>query len=123
MFSRPSRLTTNRTLQSLREMDSEPQGMVKVLEPAPNFRLMSTKGEIELAKLFDGEDSGQGGKWVILFFYSGDFTSVCSTEVPEFSRKQSQFENLNAEVLGVSADSMDSHKVWISTMDQKIDYP
>ena len=94
--------------------------MVKVLDPAPDFKLMSTKGEIELSKRFAG---GDDGKWIVLFFYSGDFTSVCSTEVPEFARRYVDFKRLNADVLGVSADSIYSHHAWIQQMQPKVEYP
>ena len=89
--------------------------MVRVLDPAPNFKLMSTKGEIELSKKLASEVSGDG-KWIVLFFYSGDFTSVCSTEVPEFARRYADFKRLNAEVFGVSADSIYSHEAWINQL-------
>ena len=94
--------------------------MVKVLDPAPNFKLMSTKGEIELSKIRSTEDNG---KWITLFFYSGDFTSVCSTEVPEFAKRYAEFKRLNAEVLGVSADSVYSHEAWTKQMQPKVEYP
>ena len=98
--------------------------MVKVLDLAPNFKLMSTKGEIELSKILSSEGSrSDGAKWIVLFFYSGDFTSVCSTEVPEFARRYADFKQLNAEVLGVSADSIYSHEAWISKMKPGVEYP
>ncbi len=96
--------------------------MVNVLDLAPNFKLMSTKGEIELSKILSS-DGSDGGKWIVLFFYSGDFTSVCGTEVPEFARRRADFERLNAEVLGVSADSIYSHEAWISKMEPRVEYP
>lgn len=96
--------------------------MVKVLDPAPNFKLMSTKGEVELSKILSRGES-KSGKWIVLFFYSGDFTSVCSTEVPEFEKRRRDFTALNAEVLGVSADSIYSHEAWISKMEPKVEYP
>ena len=96
--------------------------MVRVLDPAPNFRLMSTKGEIELSKWLSSEGS-EGGKWIVLFFYSGDFTSVCSTEVPEFARRYGDFQRLNAEVFGVSADSIYSHEAWMRQLQVKVEYP
>jgi peroxiredoxin (alkyl hydroperoxide reductase subunit C) len=96
--------------------------MVRVLDPAPNFKLMSTKGEIELSKKLISEGS-ENGKWIVLFFYSGDFTSVCSTEVPEFARRHVDFQRLNAEVFGVSADSIYSHEAWIKQLQPKVEYP
>jgi len=95
--------------------------MVKVHDVAPNFKLLSTKGEIELSKL--SSEGSEGGKWVVLFFYSGDFTSVCSTEVPEFARRYADFKRLNAEVFGVSADSIYSHEAWIRQLQPKVEYP
>ncbi|MDA4118200.1 MAG: peroxiredoxin [Thaumarchaeota archaeon] len=99
--------------------------MVKVLDTAPDFKAMSTKGEVELSKVLSdrGLPSDAGGRWVVLFFYSGDFTSVCSTEVPEFARRYEEFRGLNAEVLGVSADSIYSHRAWISGMERSVEYP
>jgi peroxiredoxin 2/4 len=99
--------------------------MVKVYDAAPDFKAISTKGEVELSKVLSnsGSHSDGGGKWAVLFFYSGDFTSVCSTEVPGFARRYEEFRGLNAEVLGVSADSIHSHRAWISRMEQKVEYP
>lgn len=52
------------------------------------------------------------GKWVVLFFYPGDFTFVCTTELPELARHYSELKELDAEVLAVSVDSKFVHKVW-----------
>ena len=98
--------------------------MVKVFDAAPSFKLISTKGEIDLSKVLSGEvSSGGHERWVVMFFYSGDFTSVCSTEVPEFAKRYTDFRRLNAEVLGVSADSIYSHEAWISGMKPPVEYP
>ncbi|HUK28047.1 MAG TPA: peroxiredoxin [Candidatus Acidoferrales bacterium] len=101
-------------------MTSRPN-MVKVLDSAPNFKLTSTKGEVDLSTNLARE--GYDGKWTVVFFYSGDFTSVCSTEVPEFARRYSDFLRLNAEVYGVSADSIYSHEAWIKQLQPKVEYP
>jgi len=96
------------------------ENMVRVLEPAPKFKLKSTQGEIDLSKKISADGSG---KWIVLFFYSGDFTSVCGTEVPEFARRLVDFRELNAEVLGVSADSIYSHEAWLKELQPKVEYP
>lgn len=96
--------------------------MVKVLETAPNFKLDSTRGEIELNSILDGTRDGEK-KWLVMFFYSGDFTSVCSTETPEFARQYQKFKELNTEVVGVSADSIYSHKAWIAQMKPEVQFP
>lgn len=68
------------------------------------------------------------GKYVILFFYSLDFTFVCPTEIIAFSDRYEEFSELNTEILAVSVDSEFSHLAWIETERQsggvgKIKYP
>jgi peroxiredoxin (alkyl hydroperoxide reductase subunit C) len=52
------------------------------------------------------------GKWVVLFFYPGDFTFVCTTELPALAQNYGPLKELDAEVLAVSVDSKFVHKVW-----------
>jgi len=52
------------------------------------------------------------GKWLILFFYPGDFTFVCPTELRELSQFYEDFRSDNAEVLSISTDSVYVHKAW-----------
>jgi alkyl hydroperoxide reductase subunit AhpC len=64
------------------------------------------------------------GKWVVLFFYPGDFTFVCPTEIKGFNKSLSEFKNVNTEVLAVSVDSKFSHLAWIkSGALDKLEYP
>lgn len=53
------------------------------------------------------------GKWLVMFFYPLDFTFVCPTEIKGFSDKVDQFNKLNTEVVGISTDSVHSHKAWV----------
>jgi peroxiredoxin Q/BCP len=50
------------------------------------------------------------GKWVVLYFYPKDQTPGCSREAHNFQVDQPKFSERNAVVLGVSTDSVDSHK-------------
>jgi len=50
------------------------------------------------------------GKWVVLYFYPKDFTSGCTVEAHNFQRDLEKYRKANAVVLGVSLDSVDSHK-------------
>jgi peroxiredoxin Q/BCP len=50
------------------------------------------------------------GKWVVLYFYPKDMSVGCSIEAHGFQRDLSKYEALNAVVLGVSLDTVDSHK-------------
>lgn len=52
------------------------------------------------------------GKWVVLYFYPKDQTSGCSLEAHNFQRDLAKYQALNAVVLGVSMDTVDSHRVW-----------
>lgn len=51
-------------------------------------------------------------KWIILFFYPGDFTFVCPTELEELGKRYADFKKLGAEILSVSTDSVYVHKAW-----------
>ncbi|MFH0817806.1 MAG: peroxiredoxin, partial [Candidatus Micrarchaeota archaeon] len=65
------------------------------------------------------------GKWVVLFFYPGDFTFVCPTELGELAEKYERFQGLGAEVISVSTDSEYVHKAWHDQSEtiKKIKYP
>jgi len=52
------------------------------------------------------------GKWVVLYFYPKDQTSGCSLEAHNFQRDQDKYKSLNAVVLGVSLDTVESHATW-----------
>lgn len=52
------------------------------------------------------------GKWVVLYFYPKDQTSGCSKEAHNFQRDEAKYKELNAVVLGVSLDTVESHKTW-----------
>ncbi|MCZ2390783.1 MAG: peroxiredoxin [Acidobacteria bacterium] len=87
--------------------------MAKVGQPAPDFNMPSTKNIDTLAenvKLADYK-----GKWLILLFYPLDFTFVCPTELIHFSDRLEEFQGIGAEVVGVSTDSVHSHRAWLKT--------
>jgi peroxiredoxin Q/BCP len=50
------------------------------------------------------------GKWVVLYFYPKDSTPGCTTEALEFTSLVPEFEKHNAVVIGISADSCQSHQ-------------
>lgn len=78
---------------------------VQVGSMAPNFTLPSQ--EDKPISLSDFK-----GKWVVLYFYPKDQTSGCTIEAHNFQRDQSKYDALNAVVLGVSLDTVASHKAW-----------
>jgi peroxiredoxin Q/BCP len=77
--------------------------MLTVGSPAPEFQLEGSDAKHH--SLADYK-----GKWVILYFYPKDSTPGCTLEAQEFTARKEEFESLNATILGVSADSIESHK-------------
>jgi peroxiredoxin Q/BCP len=52
------------------------------------------------------------GKWVVLYFYPKDMTTGCTIEAHNFQRDLPKYDALNAVVLGVSLDTVESHKTF-----------
>ncbi len=70
---------------------------------APTFTLPSQEGTpISLDQY--------RGKWVVLYFYPKDMTSGCTIEAHKFQDALPQFDAKNAVILGVSVDTVESHK-------------
>ncbi len=91
-----------------------PVSKVAVGKKVPNFKLPSSNGE-------DFSLSAKKGKKIVLYFYPKDSTPGCTTESVEFNELLSQFKKLNAEVYGVSRDSLKSHDKFICKYDFKFD--
>src|SRR5271163_667158 len=70
---------------------------------APAFTLPSQEGSQVSLDQFKG-------KWVVLYFYPKDFTQGCTIEAHNFQRDIDKYTQKNAVILGVSVDSVDSHK-------------
>lgn len=79
--------------------------MPPIGSPAPNFTLPSQDSSpVSLATY--------KGKWVVLYFYPKDQTPGCSLEAHNFQRDLPKYQAMNAVVLGVSMDTVDSHRQW-----------
>ena len=77
---------------------------VKIGDKAPDFILQSNKGgSVTLSEFL-------GKKKVVLFFYPMDESPVCSREAEAFRDNYEAFNDLGAEVIGISAQSVESHK-------------
>ncbi|HYN84908.1 MAG TPA: peroxiredoxin [Pyrinomonadaceae bacterium] len=85
----------------------------KVGEPAPDFDMPSTKNIEKLDQ--NVRLSDYRGQWLVLLFYPLDFTFVCPTELTAFSDRIEDFEGIGAAVIGVSTDSVHSHRAWLRT--------
>lgn len=60
------------------------------------------------------------GKWIVLYFYPKDNTPGCTTEACDFSEAAPDFSELDAIILGVSADSTQKHRNFIEKKDLSI---
>ncbi|MBN1454696.1 MAG: peroxiredoxin [Methanomicrobia archaeon] len=60
------------------------------------------------------------GMWVVLYFYPRDNTSGCTREALDFSAARDELEHMNTVVLGVSADSVESHRKFVAKHDLKV---
>lgn len=79
---------------------------VNVGDTAPDFTLTSQKGEQVSLSQFRGK------KNVVLYFYPKDETRGCTREACTFRDSFELFTDLGAEVIGVSADTVESHKAF-----------
>jgi peroxiredoxin Q/BCP len=80
---------------------------MKEKELAPNFKIPSSNNEeFELKK--------NKNKFLIIYFYPRDNTPGCTDEAKDFSKLYKEFKKLNCEIIGISKDSIESHKKFIS---------
>lgn len=79
---------------------------VNIGDPAPDFTLKSQNGEDITLSQFRGK------KNVVLYFYPKDETPGCTREACTFRDSFELFTDLGAEVIGVSADTVESHKAF-----------
>ena len=87
---------------------------------APAFELegLSPEGDFKKYSL-----ESQKGKWVVLFFYPLDFTFVCPTEITAFNEAKAEFDKINTQIIGMSVDSVFSHKAWMEGVLGQMDFP
>jgi peroxiredoxin (alkyl hydroperoxide reductase subunit C) len=86
--------------------------MLTVGDKIPAFNLKAVVG-LEKGKEFkDINQDTYKGKWTVLFFWPKDFTFICPTEIAEFGKRDKDFQDRNAQILGVSTDSEYVHHAW-----------
>lgn len=91
------------------------QPMPRIGDKAPAFRAVTTQGEIDFPKQYEGS-------WVILFSHPADFTPVCTSEFMTFATLEQKFAELNCKLVGLSVDGLYSHIAWLRTIKEKIQY-
>ncbi len=85
------------------------QRMPLIGDKAPDFEASSTDGPIKFPNDY-------AGKWVVFFSHPSDFTPVCTTEFIAFQNCVKQFEDLNAQLLGLSVGGLASHLGWLDAI-------
>ena len=86
--------------------------MLTIGDKLPNFNLKAAVS-LEKGKEFaDISNESYAGKWKVLFFWPMDFTFICPTEIAEFGKRNKDFADRDAQVLGASTDTHFVHLAW-----------
>jgi len=94
-------------------MPATTKNELKVGEKAPAFTSKDQNGNKVSLSDFKG-------KWVVLYFYPKDDTPGCTIEAEDFTQYLPGFKKIDAEILGVSKDSCESHQKFIKKKNLKI---
>ncbi len=93
---------------------------IRLGDTAPDFTAETTEGTINFHEYL-------GDGWGILFSHPKDFTPVCTTELGAFANRKAEFDQRNVKLIGVSVDSLESHKGWVGdiaeTQGTALNYP
>ena len=84
--------------------------------PAPEFELPNSRGN----GVTTLEGLTKSGKWTVLYFYPGAFTSGCTLEARGFQRDLEEYRKLNAQIVGVSVDPVEKNAQFCS--EEKLDF-
>lgn len=87
---------------------------VEVGKPFPEFALPNQDGKVVRLEDF-------AGKWLVVYVYPKDGTPGCTIQGKSFTASKQEFEDANIEVVGVSADDVDSHKAFCTKFSFTID--
>ncbi|MBM3905317.1 MAG: thioredoxin-dependent thiol peroxidase [Thaumarchaeota archaeon] len=83
--------------------------MLEEGEKVPSFELHDANGETVKSSEFKG-------KKFVVYFYPRDFTPGCTIEADEFSKEYKKFQKIGATIIGISTDSVESHKKFVDKM-------
>ena len=80
-------------------------------DPAPVFTAETTKGTLTFPTSY-------GNKWKLLFSHPQDYTPVCSSEIIELANMQNDFDELNAKIVIISTDNLETHVQWVKSLEE-----
>ncbi|HTA93930.1 MAG TPA: peroxiredoxin [Polyangiaceae bacterium] len=86
--------------------------MLTVGDRFPSFSLNSVVSLEPKSEFKTLTQESHPGKWLVVFFWPMDFTFVCPTEIAEFGKKNAEFKERDAQVLGASTDTHFVHLAW-----------
>ena len=93
---------------------------LRLMDEAPDFTAETTEGTIRFHEWL-------GDGWGILFSHPADYTPVCTTELGYMANIAHEFARRNVKILAISVDPLDSHRGWISdineTQNANVSYP
>mmetsp|Transcript_29778 Transcript_29778/g.45396 ORF Transcript_29778/g.45396 Transcript_29778/m.45396 type:complete len:204 (+) Transcript_29778:65-676(+) len=78
---------------------------------APDFNLPNSRGEGATSL----NSLTQDGKWTVLYFYPGAFTSGCTLEARAFQADITKYQKLNSQIVGVSVDPVEKNANFCSS--------
>src|SRR6476469_7712696 len=86
--------------------------MITVGDKIPSFALQAVVGLEDGREFSQITERSHAGKWLVLFDWPMDFTFVCPTEIAEFGKRNGDFADRDAQVLGFSTDTQYVHLAW-----------
>ena len=86
--------------------------MLTVGEKFPNYKLSAVVSLDKGKEFQEVTESTHLGKWQVIFFWPMDFTFICPTEIAEFGKRNKDFVDRDAQVLGASTDTHFVHLAW-----------
>src|SRR5688572_1218016 len=81
----------------------------------PEFKLTSVVSVDPGHEFQELTNDSHPGKWKVVFFWPMDFTFICPTEIAAFGKRERDFADRDAQLLGVSTDTHFVHLAWRKT--------
>jgi alkyl hydroperoxide reductase subunit AhpC len=97
--------------------------MLTVGDTFPSFRLQSVVSRERGREFQEIHEESFPGKWKVVFFWPMDFTFICPTEIAEFGKREADFRDRDAQVLGASTDTHFVHLAWRNDHEDLRDLP